>query len=224
MKLRRMLENTEFKLYLSLVALFTVTIMLILIIRMDYGIEQALRSGLFQTVSFMTTTGLFNDDAAQWPHITWVLLGICMFVGACAGSTSGGFKLIRSSMILKIIQNEFRHNLHPNAVLPIKVNGQTVPQNTLPTLIAFFGIYVIMIIIAASLMIIIGIDNTNAITIALSCMSNVGPTLGTQIGPEMSWSSLPDAIKWTCSIMMLMGRLEIMTVLVLFTKSYWREN
>ncbi|MCH5310368.1 MAG: TrkH family potassium uptake protein [Prevotella sp.] len=224
MKLRRMLENTEFKLYISLVALFTVTIMLILIIRMDYGIEQALRSGLFQTVSFMTTTGLFNDDAAQWPHITWVLLGICMFVGACAGSTSGGFKLIRSSMILKIIQNEFRHNLHPNAVLPIKVNGQTVPQNTLPTLIAFFGIYVIMIIIAASLMIIIGIDNTNAITIALSCMSNVGPTLGTQIGPEMSWSSLPDAIKWTCSIMMLMGRLEIMTVLVLFTKSYWREN
>lgn len=224
LKLRRMLQNTEFKLYLALVALFTVTIMLILILRMGYDFEHALRSGLFQTVSFMTTTGLFNDDAAQWPHITWVLLGICMFVGACAGSTSGGFKLIRSSMILKIIQNEFRHNLHPNAVLPIKVNDQTVPHNTLPTLIAFFGIYVIMIIFAASIMIIIGIDNTNAITIALSCMSNVGPTLGTQIGPEMSWSSLPDTIKWACSIMMLMGRLEIMTVLVLFTKSYWREN
>lgn len=73
-------------------------------------------------------------------------------------------------------------------------------------------------------MIYIGIDNTNAITIALSCVGNVGPTLGTQIGPEMSWSMLPDAVKWICSLLMLMGRLEIMTVLVLFTRAYWKEN
>lgn len=224
MKLRHMMRNTEFRLYVSLVAIYTLALMYILVTRQGYGLEHALRSGLFQTVSFITTTGLFNDDAGQWPHITWVVLGLCMFTGACAGSTSGGFKLIRCSMILKIIRNEFRHNLHPNAILPIKVNDQTVPQNKLPTLIAFFGIYIMMIVVAASLMIVAGIDNTNAITIALSCMGNVGPTLGTEIGPEMSWSSLPDAVKWICSLLMLMGRLEIMTVLVLFTKSYWTEN
>lgn len=224
MKLRHMMRNTEFRLYVSLVAIYTLALMYILVTRQGYDLEHALRSGLFQTVSFITTTGLFNDDAGQWPHITWVVLGLCMFTGACAGSTSGGFKLIRCSMILKIIRNEFRHNLHPNAILPIKVNDQTVPQNKLPTLIAFFGIYIMMIVVAASLMIVAGIDNTNAITIALSCMGNVGPTLGTEIGPEMSWSALPDAVKWTCSLLMLMGRLEIMTVLVLFTKSYWTEN
>lgn len=224
MKLRHMMRNTEFRLYVSLVAIYTLALMYILVTRQGYDLEHALRSGLFQTVSFITTTGLFNDDAGQWPHITWVVLGLCMFTGACAGSTSGGFKLIRCSMILKIIRNEFRHNLHPNAILPIKVNDQTVPQNKLPTLIAFFGIYIMMIVVAASLMIATGVDNTNAITIALSCMGNVGPTLGTEIGPEMSWSSLPDAVKWTCSLLMLMGRLEIMTVLVLFTKSYWTEN
>lgn len=224
MKLRHMMRNTEFRLYVSLVAIYTLALMYILVTRQGYGLEHALRSGLFQTVSFITTTGLFNDDAGQWPHITWVVLGLCMFTGACAGSTSGGFKLIRCSMILKIIRNEFRHNLHPNAILPIKVNDQTVSQNKLPTLIAFFGIYIMMIVVAASLMIATGVDNTNAITIALSCMGNVGPTLGTEIGPEMSWSSLPDAVKWICSLLMLMGRLEIMTVLVLFTKSYWTEN
>lgn len=224
MKVKSMMRNTEFRMYLSLVAGFTLILMFFLITYRGYDLEHALRSGLFQTVSFMTTTGLFNDDAGQWPHITWVLLGLCMFTGACAGSTSGGFKLIRCSMILKIIRNEFRHNLHPNAVLPIKVNGQSIPQNKLPSLISFFSIYIIMIIISASIMIYIGIDNTNAITIALSCVGNVGPTLGTQIGPEMSWASLPDAIKWICSLLMLMGRLEIMTVLVLFTRAYWKEN
>jgi len=224
MKLKTMIRNTEFRMYLSLVAGFTLILMFFLITYRGYDLEHALRSGLFQTVSFITTTGLFNDDAGQWPHITWVLLGLCMFTGACAGSTSGGFKLIRCSMILKIIRNEFRHNLHPNAVLPIKVNGQSIPQNKLPSLISFFSIYIIMIIISASIMIYIGIDNTNAITIALSCVGNVGPTLGTQIGPEMSWSMLPDAVKWICSLLMLMGRLEIMTVLVLFTRAYWKEN
>ena len=81
-----------------------------------------------------------------------------------------------------------------------------------------------MAIITATIMIAVGIDHTNAITIAFSCLSNVGPTLGTEIGPVMSWSSLPDNIKWICSLLMLMGRLEIMSVLVLFTRSYWKEN
>ena len=127
-------------------------------------------------------------------------------------------------MVFKVLRNEFRKILHPNAVLPVKINGQAVSQQKLSTLLAFFAIFTIMVLISATIMIVAGIDNTNAITIALSCISNVGPTLGTQIGPEMSWAELPEHIKWTCSFLMLVGRLEIMSVLVLFTRAFWKEN
>ena len=217
-------RNSEFRVYLSIVLASTAFIMYMLITHHGYGLEKAFRCALFQVVSFITTTGLFNDDAGQWPHITWIVLGICMFTGACAGSTSGGFKCIRGVMIIKVLRNEFRRILHPNAVLPVKINGQNVPQDTIMGLVAFFAVYIIMAIITATIMIAVGIDHTNAITIAFSCLSNVGPTLGTEIGPVMSWSSLPDNIKWICSLLMLMGRLEIMSVLVLFTRSYWKEN
>lgn len=223
-KFRELFTNSEFLFYCSVTAISTAVIMVLLITRLGYDLEHALRSSLFQVVSFITTTGLFNDDAAKWPHITWVVLSICMFVGACGGSTSGGFKCIRCVMVLKVIQNEFRHIIHPNAVLPIKLNGHTVVQSKILTLVAFFAIFVLMCLLSAMIMIAAGIDNTNAVTIALSCMSNVGPTLGTNIGPVMSWSSLPEGIKWICSFLMLTGRLEIMSVLVLFTKSFWAEN
>lgn len=223
-RIRSMLANSEFRMYISIVTASTLFIMFLLCTRLGYDMERAFRCALFQVVSFITTTGLFNDDAAVWPHITWVILAACMFIGSCAGSTSGGFKCMRGVMVVKVLRNEFRRIVHPNAVLPVKVNGQSVPQSKVLSLLAFFSAYVLMCFLTATIMIMAGIDNTNAITISLSCMSNVGPTLGTEIGPVMSWSVLPDFIKWICSLLMLMGRLEIMTVLVLFTKAYWTEN
>ena len=224
LKVGNLFRSSEFRLYLFIILTATSWIMYLLMTRNGYGLERAFRSSLFQVVSFMTTTGLFNDDAAMWPHITWVILGCLMFIGACSGSTTGGFKCIRGVMVFKVLRNEFRKILHPNAVLPVKVNGQTVSQQKLTTLLAFFAIFTFMVLITATIMIMAGIDNTNAITIALSCISNVGPTLGTQIGPEMSWAELPDFIKWTCSFLMLVGRLEIMSVLVLFTRAFWKDN
>ena len=224
LKVKTLFRNSEFKLYISVLVGATIWIMYFLLTRLDYDIERAFRCALFQVVSFMTTTGMFNDDAGTWPHITWVILGVVMYLGACAGSTSGGFKCIRGVMLLKVVRNNFRQILHPNAVLPVKINGQTIQQSKLIALFAFFTLTVMMVLVTATIMIVAGIDNTNAITIALSCVSNVGPTLGTQIGPVMSWSMLPDYIKWILCPLMLMGRLEIMTVLVLFTKSYWKEN
>lgn len=223
-QLRNLGKNSEFKLYLGIVLIATAWIASLLIWNCGYDIEKALRCSLYQVVSFITTTGLFNDDAAQWPHLTWVILGVCMFIGSCAGSTSGGFKCIRGVMIVKIIQNEFRRMLHPNAVLPVKVNGQPIPQATIYALLSFFAVFILMCLVTATIMIVVGVDHVNAITISLSCVSNVGPTLGTEIGPVMSWSGLPDVVKWLCSLLMLMGRLEIMTVLVLFTGSYWKDN
>ena len=224
LKVKTLFKNSEFKLYISILVGATLWIMYFLFTRLDYDLERSFRCALFQVVSFMTTTGMFNDDAGTWPHITWVILGVVMYLGACAGSTSGGFKCIRGVMLLKVVRNNFRQILHPNAVLPVKINGQNIQQSKLIALFAFFTLTVMMVLVTATIMIVAGIDNTNAITIALSCVSNVGPTLGTQIGPVMSWSMLPDYIKWILCPLMLMGRLEIMTVLVLFTRSYWKEN
>ena len=223
-KIKSIFRNSELKLYISIVVGATLWIMYLLFTRMDYDLEKSFRCALFQVVSFMTTTGMFNDDAGTWPHITWVILGVVMYLGACAGSTSGGFKCIRGVMVLKVIRNNFRQILHPNAVLPVKINGISIPQSKLVALFAFFTLTMLMTLVTATIMIVAGIDNTNAITIALSCVSNVGPTLGTQIGPVMSWSGLPDVIKWLLCPLMLMGRLEIMTVLVLFTRNFWKEN
>ena len=147
-----------------------------------------------------------------------------MFLGACAGSTSGGFKCIRGVMLLQVVRNNFRQILHPNAVLPVRINGQSIPQSKLVALFAFFVLAIFMMIFTATAMMVGGVDNTNSVTIALSCVSNVGPSLGTKIGPELSWSVLPDAIKWLLCLLMLMGRLEIMTVLVLFSRAFWKEN
>jgi trk system potassium uptake protein TrkH len=224
LRFRDMLRNSELKLYVSVVVAATLILMYILFSQMGYDLERAFRCSLFQVVSFITTTGMFNDDAGQWPHVTWVILGVVMYLGACAGSTSGGFKCIRGVMLLKVLRNNFRQIIHPNAVLPVKINGANVTRNRLIALFAFFILTIFMILVTATIMILAGIDNTNAITIALSCVSNVGPTLGTEIGPVMSWSILPDAIKWILCLLMLMGRLEIMTVLVLFTRSFWKEN
>lgn len=223
-KIKSFFRDAEIKFYFGVVVLATAGIMFFLLSKHYYNFADALRMSLFQVVSFITTTGIFNADAGKWPHITWVILSLCMFIGACAGSTSGGFKCIRATMLMKIIRNEFRHLIHPKAVLPVKIGGNSVPLEGQVTLLVFMSLYFGTCIFAYFSFICMGVDSTNSITIALSCASNVGPTLGLEIGPTMSWSTLPDAGKWICSVLMLMGRLEFFSVLVLFTKAFWREN
>lgn len=221
-KIRDFFHNSEFRLYVSLIGLSTAFIMFFLMRANHYYFEDAIRSSLFQVVSFITTTGVFNDDAGKWPHITWVVLSVCMFFGGCSGSTAGGFKCVRGVMLFQVLRNEFRRLMHPNAVLPVRANGSTVSMSSQLTLLAFFAAYMVMCFFTYFIMILQGIDSTNSITIAISCASNVGPTLGLEIGPTMSWNILPDDIKWLLSLLMLMGRLEILSVVSLFTRSFWR--
>ena len=223
-KWKNLFKDSEFRFYLIVVALATVFIMCELIFRNHYAIEHAFRSAVFQVVSFISTTGLFNDNAALWPHVTWVVLAVLMFFGACSGSTTGGLKCVRCVMILKVLKNELVQRLHPNAVLPLKISGNNIPDKQRVSLLAFVAAYLLLFFIFAFVIIAAGVDNTNAITICLSCLSNVGPTLGTEIGHTMSWSQLPDFIKWFCSFMMLVGRLEIFTVMVVLTPEFWRKN
>jgi trk system potassium uptake protein TrkH len=224
MRTGSLLRNGEFQFYVTAIVLSTAFIMALLIWQMGYDLEPAFRSALFQVVSFITSTGLSNTDAGAWPHITWAILALLMFCGACSGSTTGGFKSIRILMLLKVVRNEFRHIVHPNAVLPVKVNGMSVPQGKIVSLLAFFTLYVIAVVVVTVIMAASGIHITNAVTISLSLVCNVGAGLDTNIGPQMSWADLSPALKWLSSMLMLIGRLEIVAVLVLFTRSFWKEN
>jgi trk system potassium uptake protein TrkH len=125
---------------------------------------------------------------------------------------------------MKVIKKEFLQILHPNAVLPVKVGRINIPEQKGITLLAFLATYLILCLVSSSILIAMGIDNTDAITMTLSSMGNVGPALGTEIGPTMSWNILPDAAKWLCAFLMLIGRLEIFTVLVIFTPAFWKNN
>jgi trk system potassium uptake protein TrkH len=127
-------------------------------------------------------------------------------------------------MLFQVVRNELKRLLHPNAVLPVRVNGNNVPISSQVTLLAFLFMYVALCFFTYFVMILQGIDSTNSITIALSCASNVGPTLGLEIGPTMSWNVLPDDVKWLLSLLMLMGRLEILSVVALFTRAFWKDK
>ena len=223
-RIRQFVKNTEFRFYLFAVLGAALLITIVLCHENGYHPIDAIRVSLFQVTSMITTTGIFNDDAAKWHHITWVILSFCMFLGGCSGSTSGGFKSIRMVMLLNILRNEIKRILHPRAVLPVKVNDNTISYSYQVSLLAFFTAYTLLCLITYFCMILTGVDSTNSITIALSCASNVGPTLSLDIGPSMSWAVLPATVKWLLSLLMLMGRLEIFTVVVLFTTSFWKEN
>ena len=223
-KIKQLFKNAEFRFYTALTLAATAVIVYFLLRYNHYTLSDAIRYALFQVVSFVTTTGMFNEDAAQWHHITWVVLSLCMFFGGCAGSTASGFKCARGVIALKILRNEVRRMVHPKALLPVKVNNTSVHFPSQITLLAFFIAYITLCFTAYFIMILAGVDSTNSITIALSCGSNVGPTLGLEIGPTMSWSILPPLVKWILSGLMLMGRLEIFTVLVIFSPSFWKNH
>ena len=223
-KIKQLFKNAEFRFYTALTLTATAVIVYFLLRYNHYTLSDAIRYALFQVVSFVTTTGMFNEDAAQWHHITWVVLSLCMFFGGCAGSTASGFKCARGVIALKILRNEVRRMVHPKALLPVKVNNTSVHSSNQITLLAFFIAYITLCFTAYFIMILAGVDSTNSITIALSCGSNVGPTLGLEIGPTMSWSILPPLVKWILSGLMLMGRLEIFTVLVIFSPSFWKNH
>ena len=217
------IHNEELRFYLVMVAGCSMLIMLILMFSNGYGLEQAFRKATFQVVSFMTTTGIICDHVGAWPHVTWMVLCILMFIGACSGSTTGGFKSSRALMILKVIRNEFVRMMHPRAVLPVKLNGKSMPSAIVHSLLAFFAIYILFCLGTTALMMAVGTDVTNSVIISLSCISNVGLPLN-ELGPEMTWSSMPLWIKWICTLLMLLGRLEIFNVLILFTTPFWDEK
>lgn len=219
----RLFKDTEFRWYLGIYSLFTLFITVALLLSTSMGLEQCFRLASFQVASIQTTTGFGTADYMMWPSCTWLVLSMAMIVGACAGSTSGAMKVIRITMLFKIVKNQFMHMLHPNAVLPLRINGVVISNEIKNTLLAFFFTYVGLIMLGWLFMLSVGVGFMESFSITVSSLGNVGPGLG-NVGPAYTWSHLPDAAKWGCAILMLVGRLELFSVLLLFSPGFWKTR
>lgn len=222
-KIKRLLQNTEFRWYAGTVTLFTLITTTGLILTHPMNAEESFRKAIFQVVSLQTTTGYCSADYMLWAPFLWTLMLIIMFFGACAGSTAGAIKCIRIAILAKTSKNEFKHIIHPNAVLPVRINQQVLSPSIKFTVLAFTCVYMALIVLGWLIMMALGVGFVESLSTVVSCIGNVGPGLGTA-GPAFSWNNLPDAAKWLLSFLMLIGRLELFTILLLFTPEFWKKR
>ena len=184
--------------------------------------ERSFRDSIFTVISAMTSTGYTISDYMYWPVVAWVVIFFLMLTGACAGSTAGGIKWVRLSIILKNGVAEFQRRIHPNAIIPVKLNEKVIPQQTINNIMAFLIFYVFIIVITVVIFCACGVNFDESIGAAVSAIGNVGISIG-QFGPSGTYATFPLVAKWVMSIVMLIGRLEIFTVLLLFTKVLWKK-
>ena len=222
-RVHKLLKDTEFRWYAGIVLSFTLVIAAVLAVQRGGDLEGSFREALFQVVSVQTTTGFMSADYTLWPPVLWFLISLLMYAGACAGSTSGAFKCIRIAMLFKLVRNEFLRIVHPNAIIPLRISGQVIHSKAKITLLAFFALYVGVVIGGWGIMVALGLDMTDAYGVVVTSVSNVGPALGSY-GPAYSWAHMPDAAKWFSSFLMLIGRLELFSVLLLFTPGFWKKQ
>ena len=232
-KVQKVLLDEEFKFYIISIICFTIIAALVVYYKanvatsdyypMVFGeAESAFRHSLFQVLSVITTTGFVSADFTNWtPFLTIFFFGL-MFLGGCAGSTAGGIKVMRHLLIIKNGLLEFKRTLHINAVIPVRYNNKTVREHIVYNIIAFFVLYMLTFIIGSLVLGALGLDFESAIGGAASSLGNVGPALGT-LNPVSNFNSLPALAKWWCGFLMLLGRLELFTVLILFTPYFWKK-
>ena len=225
-KARNLLQDEEVRWYSVAVALFAVALTVgLYIARPGWSgveMERAFRDSLFTVISSMTSTGYTISDYMYWPVVAWVVIFFLMLTGACAGSTAGGIKWVRLAIIMKNGVAEFQRRIHPNAIIPVKLNEKAVPQQTINNIMAFLIFYVFIIVITVVIFCASGVNFDESIGAAVSAIGNVGISIG-QFGPAGTYAEFPMVAKWVMSFVMLIGRLEIFTVLLLFTKALWRK-
>ena len=234
-KVQKIIKNEEFKLYFKFITAFTIIAAIIIYFRADISaslvfhpmvwgeIESAIRHALFQVLAVITTTGFVTADYTMWTPFLVVFFFGLMFLGGSAGSTSGGVKVVRHLILIKNGFLEFKRSLHPNAILPMRYNKKAVSGGIVFNVLGFFILYMLSFIIGSLVFSMLGIDFESAIGIAASSLGNVGPALG-DFGPVNNYANLPNIGKWWSTFLMLIGRLELFTVLVLFTPFFWRNR
>ena len=225
-KTRYFFKDEELRWYSVAVAVFAVLLTVgLYVARPGWSgveMERAFRDSIFTVISSMTSTGYTISDYMYWPVVAWVVIFFLMLTGACAGSTAGGIKWVRLAIIMKNGVAEFQRRIHPNAIIPVKLNEKAVPQQTINNIMAFLIFYVFIIVVTVVIFCATGVDFDEAIGSAVSAIGNVGISIG-QFGPAGTYAEFPVVAKWVMSFVMLIGRLEIFTVLLLFTRALWRK-
>jgi len=214
-------QDSEFRTYIAGIAVVSIVVILFLFFSSTVtSASLAFRQGLFQTVSIATTTGFATTNYSLWPVFIPVLLLFMSFIGGCAGSTGGGMKVIRVLLILKQGMREVKRLVHPNATLLIKVGKKPLPDNVIEAVWGFFSAYVFVFVILMMVMLATGMDQVTAFSAVTASLNNLGPGLG---DVAANYASIKDVEKWALCIAMLMGRLEIFTLLVVMSPAFWRR-
>ncbi len=221
-KFKKAFSNEEFKYYLGFTLFFTFAIMFMLLGSEEISGEKAFRDSLFQVVSIMTTTGYATADYWQWVHHIGVFIFIIMFFGGSAGSTGGGIKIARIVILLKNLYLEFKRLIHPNAIIPVRLNGKAVEASVVRNVLAFILFYLVIFFVSTLIMTFTGLDIVSAMGAVIASLGNIGPGIGS-VGPAENFSHISVFGKWFLSFLMLIGRLELFTVLILFSPSFWRK-
>ncbi|PNQ75270.1 potassium transporter [Hanstruepera neustonica] len=234
-KIQKVIKDEEFKLYFIFVSIFTVIAALIIYFKADPSIssvahpmvwgegESAFRHALFQVLAIITTTGFVSADYTLWSPFLVVFFFGLMFLGGSAGSTSGGVKVVRHLIMIKNGFMEFKRSLHPNAIIPVRYNTKAVTGDIVFNVLAFFILYMLSFIVGALVFSMFGINFESSVGLAASSLGNVGPALG-DFGPVNNYAALPAMGKWWSAFLMLIGRLELFTVLILLTPFFWRNR
>lgn len=234
-KISKVLHDDEFKWYIIFIAGFTAISSLIVYFQADVTIssidhpmvwgegESAFRHSLFQILTVITTTGFISADYTMWtPFLTILYFGL-FFLGGSAGSTAGGVKVMRHIIMIKNGIIEFKRTLHPNAILPVRFNGKSISKEIVFNILGFFILYMLSFIIGAVVLASLGLDFETAIGGAASSLGNIGPAFG-GLSPVNNFDMLPDFGKWWTTFLMLIGRLELFTVLIILTPFFWRNR
>ncbi|MBW8333943.1 MAG: TrkH family potassium uptake protein [Prolixibacteraceae bacterium] len=217
---KKVKENEELKFYAIVVFSIIVLITASLYFTMNKPLEKSFRDASFQVVSIVTCTGFASADYLLWPAFAWTIIFFSMFLGGSTGSTAGGIKMVRHLMMLKNIRRNFRQMISPNAILPIRLNNNVISSETNRSILTFIAAYFLVFLIGSASLVLLGIDGETASSSVATCMAGIGPGIGT-VGPASNFAHLPDLGKMILSFLMLVGRLEIYTVIVLFSRNFW---
>lgn len=222
-RLDELLEDAQVRGFATLFLITSLVITAWLVIRDGYSVIDALRVSMFNIVSVVTTTGFGLEDFTAWGALPTTLFAFLMMAGACSGSTSGGIKVFRFQIAITLLNKQMMKLIHPSGVFVQRYNRRPVNDDIVRSIVAFGLTFLITNIVIAGMLSAMGLDPITSISGAITAVANVGPGMGSVIGPTGNFAPLPDAAKWILSIGMLMGRLEILTLIVLFFPAFWRR-
>jgi trk system potassium uptake protein TrkH len=219
---KKVFGNNEFIFYTLTIFVFVFFVSAILYIKSDFPLGKAILDGAFHVISIITTTGFYTQHHNLWGNTILIIFFILMFTGGTSGSTSGGIKIVRLLLITKNSRQEMKRIIHPDGFIPVRLDKRIVPQSTIYNLLVFITLYFIVMCIGAFIISLMGYDIITSFSTSASMLGNIGPGLGT-FGPFTNYSAIPMAGKWLFSIMMLLGRLELLTVMILFSRNFYRN-